>query len=129
MKRHFRELSVAAALVVYGAINLQWTYDAVKPEFRTLGQSIRDMARDQDLVLYRAPLIGDWFSSMMYLAVERYAPDLRAPCVIMTRPLSGYTRYVVSASVTSSVASSTVPWVSTTTTVSSSTGNRSRNRT
>jgi hypothetical protein len=82
---------VPGALVLYCVASLPWTFDMTKPEYRLFAQDLGARASDGDLVVFHAPAFGDWYAGGLYLAADRYAPDLRAPAVIATRPLSGDT--------------------------------------
>jgi hypothetical protein len=79
---------IPAAFVLYCVTSLPWTYDAPKPEWRRLGQDFGRHATDDDLVLYYTASGRDWYSGVMYLATEYYAPQLRVPTVVVTRPLT-----------------------------------------
>jgi hypothetical protein len=80
--------AIPAVFVLYCVTSLPWTYDAPKPEWRVLGQHFARHASDDDLVLYYAASGRDWFSGVLYLDTEYYAPHLRVPTVVVTKPLA-----------------------------------------
>jgi hypothetical protein len=79
---------IPAAFALYCVTSLPWTYDAPKPEWRRLGHEFGRRATSDDLVLYYTASDLSWYSGVMYLATEYYAPHLRVPTVVVTRPLT-----------------------------------------